>query len=102
MKYDRSDDFKADYKRLSDGERELFKKTVRRINEAYEQRGDQPIPPWPWALRVKDVEGAPGIFELTWSFSGSDGRATFEFVSIDGELAIRWRRIGSHRIFDAP
>ena len=102
MKYDRSDDFKADYKRLSDEEQELFKKAVRRLNDAYEHRGDQPLPQWPKALRVKDVEGAARIFELTWSFSGPDGRATFEFVTIDGEPAIRWRRIGGHRIFDHP
>jgi hypothetical protein len=39
---------------------------------------------------------------LTWSFSGPDGRATFEFVTIDGELGILWRRIGDHRIFMRP
>ncbi|MCL5265766.1 MAG: hypothetical protein M1343_11370 [Chloroflexi bacterium] len=42
------------------------------------------------------------IWEMTWSFSGPDGRATFELASIDGEPAIRWRRIGNHRIFREP
>lgn len=102
MKYDRSDDFKADYKRLSAKEREMFKEAVRRMNDAYDQRGDRPLPDWPASLRVKDVAGAPGIFEMTWSFSGPDGRATFEFITIGGAPAIRWRRIGDHAIFRRP
>jgi len=40
--------------------------------------------------------------EMTWSFAGPDGRATFELVEVDGEPAIRWRRIGDHRIFEEP
>jgi hypothetical protein len=39
---------------------------------------------------------------MTWSFAGPDGRATFEFITIDGEPAIRWRRIGGHEIFAEP
>ena len=39
---------------------------------------------------------------MTWSFSGPDGRATFEYFDVDDELAIRWRRIGGHAIFKTP
>jgi hypothetical protein len=53
-------------------------------------------------LRVRDVEGAPGVIEMTWSFAGPDGRATFEWVVRDGEPRIRWRRIGGHAIFGRP
>jgi len=60
-------------------------------------------------LRVKDVEGAQGIWEVTSSFSGPDERATFEYfdASADanderGEIGIRWRRIAGHRIFKKP
>ena len=60
------------------------------------------MPRWPEDLRIKQVKGYEGIWEMTWSFSGPDGRATFEFVALDGELAIRWRRIGGHRIFREP
>lgn len=102
MKYERTDSFKADYKRLSEAERSRFLEAVRRMNAAYAQRGEQPLPTWPASLRVKDVEDAPGIFEMTCSFAGPDGRATFEYVTIDGEPAIRWRRIGDHRIFNEP
>ncbi len=31
-----------------------------------------------------------------------DGRATFELVAVDGELLVRWRRIGGHRIYRDP
>jgi hypothetical protein len=39
---------------------------------------------------------------MTWSFRGPDGRATFEWVQIDGALAVRWRRILGHSIFKQP
>ena len=69
---------------------------------ACDRHAADPSTPWPASLRVRDVENAPGIWELTWSFSGPDGRATFEWVRIDGTLAVRWRRIGGHAIFRNP
>jgi len=39
---------------------------------------------------------------MTWSFSGPDGRATFEWIEIDGEPAIFWRRVGGHEILGEP
>ena len=75
------------------------------FNEAHskllESRGAD-RPKWPKSLRIKDVEGAPGIWELTWSSSGPDGRATFEYFDVGRERAIRWRRIGGHEIFKTP
>ncbi|MBA3876268.1 MAG: hypothetical protein C0498_04915 [Anaerolinea sp.] len=61
-----------------------------------------PTNAWPAALRVRAVENAPGILEMTWSFSGPDGRATFEWIRIEGQLAVRWRRIGGHAVFKKP
>lgn len=102
MRFERSESFRADYRRLKDHEKDMFRDAVRRMNDAYEHRGDQPLPAWPASLRIKDVKGAPGIFEMTWSFSGPDGRATFEIVEMAGEPVVRWRRIGNHRIFQEP
>lgn len=55
---------------------------------------------------MKDVEGAPGIWEMTWSFSGPDGRATWEWATdtVEGATVpvVRWRRIGGHAIFRDP
>jgi len=95
--------FEGDWGRLSEGERELFRLVVRGdFHPACERRRLDPAAPWPASLRVRSVEGAPGIWEMTWSFSGPDGRATFEWIALDGEPAIRWRRIGGHAIFGQP
>ena len=64
--------------------------------------GSADRPKWPSSLRIKDVEDAPGVWEATWSFSGPAGRATFEYIEVEGKLAIRWRRIGGHEIFGTP
>jgi hypothetical protein len=53
-------------------------------------------------LRVKPVRSAPGILEMTWSFASPDGRATFELVTVEGELRCRWRRVGDHEVFKQP
>lgn len=102
MKYEVTVTFRRDYQRLSPHERELFARAVARINDAYARRGEQPLPTWPASLRVRDLERRPGYFEMTWSFAGPDGRALFDYVTIDGEVAIRWQRIGDHRIFREP
>jgi hypothetical protein len=75
---------------------------VRQMNEAARgHRGTWP-PRWPARLRIKRLQGTPGIWEMTWSYSGPDGRATFQFVDIDGEVGVCWRRIGDHGILDRP
>lgn len=102
MKYVVLDSFKADYKRLSQSEAALFKKALSNFVAACDRYATNPSAAWPASLRVKDVESAQGIREMTWSFSGPDGRATFEWVQIDGQLAVRWRRIGGHAIFMDP
>ena len=81
----------------------MFRQAVKDdFHPACERRRDDPTASWPKRLRVKDVEGAPGVWEMTWSFSGPDGRATFEWAEIDGAPCIRWRRIGGHAIFGEP
>lgn len=103
MKYERTERFKRDCRRLSEGEREEFRRVVLEdFAPALERRVHEPGHSWPASLRVKDVEGAPGIWEMTWSFTDPDGRATFEWIDIDGEGGVRWRRVGSHAIFGNP
>lgn len=48
------------------------------------------------------MTGTERVWEMTWSFSGPDGRATFEWVTVGKEIRIRWRRIGGHAIFKNP
>ena len=52
-------------------------------------------------LRVKGIQGATGIFEMTWA---DDGRATFEYGAemIEGQPHIVWRRVGTHSILKQP
>lgn len=52
-------------------------------------------------LRVKAIQGAPGIFEMTWA---PNGRATFQYGEErrPGEPHVIWRRIGTHGIFGRP
>lgn len=102
MKFEVADSFRADRKRLSKTERDLVAEVLRTFVEACDAYAADPAAGWPASLRVKDVEGAPGVREVTFNFSGPDLRATFEWIQIDGGLAVRWRRIGGHRIFKNP
>jgi hypothetical protein len=71
------------------------------MNEAYERHGDRALPVWPKQLRIKRVESAGGVWEMTWQWP--NGRATFEYVDLElGEVAVRWRIIGGHDIFGDP
>jgi hypothetical protein len=103
VKFELTPAFEGDWARLSPGERTKFREAVTdHFHPACERRRLDPAAHWPKSHRVKDLEGAPGVWEMSWSFSGPDGRATFEWIEIDGEPGIRWRRVGGHAIFGAP
>ena len=108
MRFERTDPFKSDYQRLSESERDLFRTAARNFNVACDRFIETRDPSsWPAGLRVKGVVNAPGVFEMTWSFSGPDGRATWQWTTINtserGSMpAVRWRRLGDHRIFREP
>lgn len=102
MKFQLTESFLRDRDRLSPSERELVRAVLPEFVAACDRVAADPAVKWPAALRVKDVEGAPGVFELTFNFSGPDIRATFEWSQLDGARAVRWRRIGGHAIFKNP
>lgn len=103
MKFERTLRFEGDLRRLSLGDRETFVRvTLDEFVPAAERVVSEPGTRWPSSLRVRRVEAAPGVWEMTWSFSGPDGRATFEWVVLEGEPAIRWRRVGPHTVFRDP
>jgi hypothetical protein len=93
--YRRLPRFDRDLERLSPEERERFVGAVSRFVEDLRRGRFRP------GLRVKGIQGAPGIFELTWA---PDGRATFEYGDAisPGEPHIIWRRVGTHDIFGEP
>lgn len=88
--------FNRDYEALSPDRKAQFYEAVKMFVADLE-RGRR----FRRSLRVKAVQGASGILELTWA---ADGRATFEFGESvrPGEPHVIWRRIGSHDIFGSP
>ena len=92
--YRRLPRFDRDYAALTDEQRRVFKRAVARLLEDLEA-GRPPRP----GLRVKGLQRAAGIFELTWA---ADGRATFEYgkPTRKGQTHVIWRRIGTHDVLD--
>ena len=108
MRFERTEHFNADYRRLSKANQELFRRAAREFNDACDVFIDSnDRSSWPAPLRVKPIVNAPGIFEMTWSFSGPDGRATWEWTTVPDSggsehPAVRWRRLCDHKIFRNP
>ncbi|MGI9016716.1 MAG: hypothetical protein ACR2HR_06370 [Euzebya sp.] len=106
MHYEVTASARADIRRLSHSDREAFKAAAKTFSAAADRVVIEHDSGWPVALRVKRVPGSKGVWEMTWPFSGPDGRATWEWttVEVDGTAhpAIRWRRVGDHRIFKSP
>jgi hypothetical protein len=88
--------FVREYSALSPTAQEQFGKAVKKlVNDLRAGVGFRP------SLRVKGVQGHPGIYEISWS---GDGRATFHYGPEQrrGETHIVWRRIGGHDILKNP
>lgn len=88
--------FLREFAALTPAQRGLFLDAVQRmINDLRAGKGFRP------QLRVKGVQGHPGIFEMTWA---PNGRATFHYGAQiqPGEAHIVWRRIGDHSILKNP
>ncbi|MGW5851799.1 hypothetical protein ACWFQ8_28295 [Streptomyces sp. NPDC055254] len=91
--------FTADLDRLTPEQRHRFRQTVSAFVD------DLRTGRFRARLRVKRVQRASGIYELTWSMgSGPAGRATWEYgpERRPGEQHIVWRRIGTHDILTGP
>lgn len=103
MKFETTPAFDGDYRRLKREHQAAFGAIVREeFIPACDRLAADPGAAWPASLRVKPVRGARGILEMTWSFASPDGRATFELITVDGELRCRWRRNGDHDVFKNP
>lgn len=102
MKFETTPAFDTDYRRLKAEHAAEFKKVVReKFVPACDLHAENPTAAWPASQRVKKVRSTGAVLEMTWSFASPDGRATFEFVT-DGELRVRWRRVGDHDVFNSP
>lgn len=103
MKFETTPAFDSDYRQLKPEYANEFKKVLReKFIPACNVYALDPSAPWPGSLRVKSVRGARAVMEMTWSFASPDGRSTFELVTVNGELRVRWRRVGDHQVFKNP
>lgn len=103
MKFETTPAFDADFRRLKPEHAAEFRRVLReKFIPACDSYISDPATAWPASLRVKAVRGAAGVLEMTWSFASPDGRATFELVTVGGELRVRWRRVGDHDVFKKP
>lgn len=88
--------FARDYAGLDPEQRAAFKGAMRKFVQDLKRGGG-----FRKGLRVKGVQGSPGIFELTWA---EDGRATFQYgpSQLPGQPHIIWRRVGTHSVLANP
>ncbi|MER6916705.1 hypothetical protein ABT354_34065 [Streptomyces sp. NPDC000594] len=92
--------FNNDLDRLTPDQRRRFRRAVTAF--VHDLRADGHFRP---GLRVKQVSGFPGIYELTWSAgTGPAGRATWQYGEPvrQGTPHVIWRRIGTHSILTGP
>lgn len=94
--YEALSQFLRDWKRLSDAQKAVFLvAVVQFVADLKVGTGFRK------GLRVKKVQGADDVWEMTWA---DDGRATFHYGDPvnEGEHHVVWRRIGTHDIFTRP
>jgi len=88
--------FWRDWADLTPQQKKSFRRAVAKlVDDLRARRGIRA------GLRVKRVQGAPGIYELTWA---PDGRATFSYGRslAEDEPHVIWRRIGTHGVLREP
>ncbi|WP_338699932.1 hypothetical protein V2W30_25000 [Streptomyces sp. Q6] len=88
--------FARDFARLSPDQQRRFRRViVEHFVPDVEAGSFRP------GLRVKGVQAAAGVYEMTWA---PDGRATWQYgeEKTAGTPHVVWRRIGTHGIFTPP
>ena len=90
-----TESFEKDFRKLSPVEKAKFRRAVAAFVADIKKRKFRK------GLRIKGIQGAEGIFEMTWD---KNGRATFQYgpdVRASDPHVI-WRRCGTHAIFGKP
>jgi hypothetical protein len=91
--YARTRQFDRDRRRLRVTDKDRYRLAFRKFDVDLRAGRFRP------GLRVKGVQGAPGVFEMNWA---PDGRATFEYGQSQAAGAdVIWRRIGTHGVLMA-
>lgn len=102
MRFRTTPAFDRDWKRLHPEHKAIFRNRMTEFSKACDAHALNAGRIWPATLRVSQMKGTKSIWEMTWSFAGPHGRATFEFVEVHGELVCQWRRVGDHGIYNNP
>jgi len=95
----------AEYRRLNAEEQASFRDALGAFIEdlkRWELTGMVGKPRFRAELRVKDVQGRRGVWEITWRWP--NGRATFQYGAPihPNSVHVIWRRIGTHAILRDP
>ncbi len=90
--------FEAGWRSLTREQQARFRKVVLEAFEPDLMAPDRPFRP---ELRVREITGHSGVFEMTWD---DDGRATFSYGAerVPGQLHAIWRQIGIFPGLTAP
>ncbi len=94
--YQRLPRFDKDWDELPQGQRQRFRRAVAAfVDDLSAGR------PFRKGLRVKRVQAASGVWEMTFA---PDGRATWSYGTEvhPGQPHVVWRRIGTHDVLDRP
>ncbi|MFE4177181.1 hypothetical protein ACFRR7_34960 [Streptomyces sp. NPDC056909] len=98
--YEATPRFTADLDRLTPQQRRRFHQIVTRafVPDLRSLSNGSTFRP---GLRIKRVQCARGVYELTWD---GNGRATWQYgkAILPGTQHIIWRRIGTHDILTGP
>jgi hypothetical protein len=90
----RTRQFDRDWRRLRAADKDRYRLAFRKFD------ADLTAGRFRLGLRVKGVQGAPGVFEMTWA---PDGRATFEYgQSQCAGPHVIWRRMVTHAVLAMP
>ena len=89
--FSQADRFRRDFARLTAEQKAVFRAAATKFVADLPSGGFRP------GFRVKGVQRAVGVFEMTWA---DDGRATFDYGPAvhQGETHVAWRRVGTHDI----
>ena len=87
-----TESFEQDFRKLTPAQKARFRAAITAFVADIKKRQFRN------GLRVKGIQGAEGIFEMTWA---KDGRATFQYGPElqANEPHVIWRRCGTHAIF---
>lgn len=103
MKLAYADAFKRDYKCLPREHQALVAKSLKPFMVGAGRHAATGNGMWAAKLRVHAMKGHSGIWEMTWSHSSPDGRATWQWdTASDGSRQVLFRRVGNHAIYKNP